>query len=252
MKVRLLPVIEDSAARLMAIDEAILTARSEGKSGNTLRFYKWKPSAVTIGYFQNAEKEVNLDYLKKNGIDIVRRLTGGGAVYHKDELTYSVFLNDNDIEDGKDTLAVFKKICGAIIYGLKEIGIKAEFAPINDIVADGKKVSGNAQTRKGNAILQHGTILLSVDKEMMFKILTVDEDKVKLKNLIKAGERVTSLSDVAGKRIEFDEVRKSIVKGFEDQMDIKFVEGDLSEYEKELIDKFYKEKYNNDEWNMKR
>ena len=236
---RLIPIIAERASMLMAIDEAILTAISEGKSPNTLRFYRWNPPAVSIGYFQSAKKVVNLDYLKQNKIDLVRRATGGGAVYHDQELTYSLFIDQNKLNNGDDILMSYEEICSAIITGLKTIGIDAQFSPINDLLTNSKKFSGNAQTRKHNIILQHGTILLDIDIKRMFSVLNVSEEKISDKKIEAISQRVTSLKS-EGLENNFDTIMKALVKGFETKLNIKFEEFPLTDYELMLANQLEK------------
>ena len=154
---RIIDYTENDAFMNMAIDEAVSEAVGSGESLPTIRFYGWKPSAVSIGYFQSLDKEVDIASCERAGVDIVRRRTGGGAVYHDmvGEITYSVIAPEALFP--KDILASYREICGWIIDSLAILGIKAEFKPINDIVVGNKKISGNAQTRRGGVLLQHGT-----------------------------------------------------------------------------------------------
>jgi len=245
---RLLPDMQASAATLMATDEAILTAITENKSPPTVRFYQWTPPAVTIGYFQNPQKEVDLEYLKQNKIDLVRRITGGGAVYHDKELTYTLFVPTDQISE--DILESYKIICGAIVNGLKTIGINAQFLPINDLLINNKKFSGNAQTRKNGIIMQHGTILLEVDKDKMFSVLNITKEKISDKQITELKRRVTSLS-AETKIKDFAKVRNALVEGFEQQFNTEFTLGQLTEYEIRLQAESII-KYQSKEWTYKR
>ena len=141
---RLLHTENNSAYRNMAIDWAVLKANSEGKIPPTVRFYTWKPSAISIGYFQSLNEEIDIDICKKYGVDYVRRITGGGAVYHENELTYSIVIPESHPQIPKNIMESYGRICGAIIKGLKHLSIESSYVPINDIIVDGKKISGNA------------------------------------------------------------------------------------------------------------
>ena len=114
-------------------------------------------------------------------IDYVRRRTGGGAVYHDTygELTYSIVVDEDHRLVSEDFLETYRKLCSGLVLGLRLLGIPAEFKPINDIVVHGKKISGNAQTRRMHVILQHGTILRKVDPELMFRVLKVPSEKIR-------------------------------------------------------------------------
>jgi lipoate-protein ligase A len=146
----------------------------------------------------------------------------------------------------------YSKICGAIIQGLRYVGINGEYIPINDIIVEGKKISGNAQTRKFKTVLQHGTILLDVDVDKMFLLLKVPNEKIKDKLIEDIKERVTSIRHVKGDKVDFNQLVESMKKGFEDEFDINLVEGSLTGDEKELTKKFENECFSNMEWNYRR
>jgi len=249
---RLIELTINDAYMNMAIDEAILTMIQKGKSPNTIRFYRWNPSAVSIGYFQSLIDEVNVEACKQLNVDIVRRITGGGAVYHdyNGEITYSVIAYKEKLPE--DILESYHVLCNGIVLGLKKLGLNPAFKPINDIVVNGKKISGNAQTRKLNAILQHGTILIDVDVEKMFKVLKVSDEKIKDKMIKSVKERVTSIKNELGKEVNFNEVGEALKKGFEEALNIKLSLGKLTEEEKALAEKLKVEKYSTKEWLYKR
>lgn len=234
----------------MAIDEAICRLRSQGKSPNTIRLYRWKPSAVSIGYFQILEQEVDVDACKRLGVDIIRRITGGGAVYHsyEGEVTYSVIVNQDHPKIPHDILRSYEVICSGITLAMKDLGISAEFKPINDIDVNGKKISGNAQTRRWNVVLQHGTILLDTDIKTMFTVLKISKEKMSDKLIKSAEERVTTIRRELGRRVSFKEAAEALKIAFPKVFDVKLVEGVLSREEKELASKLRKQKYSTPEW----
>jgi lipoate---protein ligase len=240
----------DCGAMQMAIDEAVLISRTKGLSPNTLRFFRWDPVCVSLGYFQSMEKEIDELNLKKFNYDIVRRYSGGGAVLHDNELTYSVILDESEVS--LDVLESYDMICQAIILGLKELGVECEFKAINDILCLGKKISGNAQTRRDGVILQHGTILVDVDVSKMFSVLRVPDEKIKDKMIKHVRERVTCVNDVLGYEVELSKLRDVIISGFEKYFDVEFEFGNLNEFEIELADKLYLEKYSTQSWTNKR
>jgi lipoate---protein ligase len=229
----------------MAIDESLLLS---GKP--TVRLYKWRPSAISIGYFQGIEEEVNLRECKRHGIDVVRRISGGGAVFHDEngEVTYSIVAPENMLP--KNILESCDKICSSIARGLGYLSINAEFSPLNDIVVVGKKISGSAQTRRHGNVLQHGTILIDPDIDMMFSLLNVSAKKMEDKNIDKASKRVTSLVDEVGK-VEETEVTDALVRGFEEGLGMHLIGEEMSEDEIMRIDGLV-EKYGSREWNFKR
>ena len=234
----------------MAVDEAIMTMVSKGKVPATLRFFGWKPAAISIGYFQCLDKEVDLEKCKELGVDYVRRITGGGAVFHDKEITYSICIPEKDVP--KDIMQSYDLICGAIIKGLQSIGIDAKYAPLNDIIVNGKKISGNAQTRKLGVCLQHGTILIDVDVDKMFSLLKVPDEKIRDKMIATVKERVTSINKETGQSVNYNDMAIALRTGFEEQFNVKFKQEQLTDEELELAEFIKKEKFGTLEWNHKR
>lgn len=238
----------------MALDEAIAVARSRSLVPDTLRFFRWEPSAVSIGYFQGMEEEVDTNACDKRGIGYVRRRTGGGAVYHDrdGELTYSMFLIQSHRLVSADFQESYGTLCSGIVNGLRLLGVQAEFKPINDIVVGGRKVSGNAQTRGLNVVHQHGTILLKVDPMLMFAVLKVPNEKIRDKMIKSVEERVTSLRAVLGRDVGFDELKSALLRGFEASFGIRLAPGVLTEFEAQKAEELKAEKYSRREWNYRR
>lgn len=238
----------------MAIDEAICRLRTEGKSPNTIRLYRWKPSAVSIGYFQVLEQEVDVEACKYLGVDIIRRITGGGAVYHsyEGEVTYSVIVNQNHPKIPRDILKSYELICGGIVAAMDNLGIKADFRPINDIDVNGKKISGNAQTRRWNVVLQHGTILLDTDLKTMFSVLKISKEKISDKLIKSAEERVTTIRRELGRKVTFKEAAEALKISFPNIFGVELFESGLNQEEKDLAFRLRKEKYITPEWIYKR
>ncbi len=251
-KWRFLVTNGNNAFRNMAIDRAILVANSKEIVPPTVRFYHWIPSAISIGYFQSLTEEIDLDECKKNGVNYVRRITGGGAVFHENELTYSIVIPESHKEIPKNIMDSYGRICGAIIRGLKHFGIDSTYHPINDILSNGKKISGNAQTRKHKTVLQHGTVLLDVDVEKMFALLKVSNEKMIDKLVSDVKQRVTSAKNVLDRVVSFDEIVDDMKRGFEDEFNVELVEGDLTTEEMNLASDFEKNCFSKKEWNHKR
>jgi len=241
-----------TAAENMAIDYAILTAHSKKMVPPTVRFYGWNPSAISIGYFQHLTEEVNLDACSDHGVDYVRRITGGGAVFHEHELTYSIVISEDHPSISNNILESYKTICGAVMIGLSHLGIHCEYAPINDIIVNGKKISGNAQTRKYQTVLQHGTILMDVDVEKMFDLLKVPNEKIKDKMISDVKERVTSIRHQKGQFLSFDQVASAMKKGFEDAFDVGLEPGILTDQEKKYSENYVSSYFETTDWNYKR
>jgi lipoate-protein ligase A len=240
---------ETHPARMnMAIDEAIAEMLTFNEASPTIRFYGWNPSAVSIGCFQNLEDEVDVELCKELGIDIVRRRTGGGAVYHdKDgEITYSVICPEAMMD--RDINAAYRQICGLIVKGLKMVGITAEFRPINDITVNGKKISGSAQTRRSGIFTQHGTVLYSIDPEVMFSVLKVDREKAVLKGTSDLTELVTSVSKES--KATKNEVLAALVYAFAEGKD--WYLGPMSQDELSRAESISSERYGSDTWTSSR
>jgi len=253
---RLLKTETYNAFMNMAIDEAIMKARIENHVQNTLRFYCWKPSAVSIGRFQNIEKEVQLDNCRKHGIDVVRRITGGGTVYHdsEDEITYSVVANKKDLE-APDITAVYARIYAGLAEAVKILGLRADFNKGNvktcpNLMVKGKKISGSAQSHKKGVVLQHGTLLVDVDLKKMFTFLRVPWARTCMEVVGVAERKITSVKKELGRHVSVEEVKETLVKGFQKALNMKLVRGELTLYEKELAEKLCKEKYATDDWNF--
>ena len=241
----------DNAFTSMAIDEALLKLNAEGKAPNTVRFWRWFPSAVSLGCFQSVEREVDLGVAKRYGVDVVRRITGGGAVFHDHdgELTYSVVCRQGEVPD--DIIESYKLICGGLVRGFERLGLQAEFKPVNDVQVNGKKISGSAQTRRWGSVLQHGTVLISPDVRKMFELLKVSPEKISDKFIASVFERVTTVERELGRKPSFEEVMEAMSKGFESSLDVEFFEDELTNEEFALAAKL-KPKYASDEWLRKR
>ncbi len=236
----------------MALDEAMLKLRVKGLIDDTVRVYRWAPSAVSIGYFQRIRDVVNIAECLRNGIDIVRRQTGGGAVLHMydGEVTYSFVTLPGTVVP-RNIKESFRVVCEAIVESLRLIGANAEFKPVNDVVIGGKKVSGNAQTRKYGGFLQHGTILTRLDTELMSRVLIVPGEKLKDKGVTTIKGRVTSLEKELGRKVDFIEVSKALKQGFEKVFKTKLKESSFTDEELKTACKL-RHKYLDPDWTYMR
>jgi len=219
----------------MAVDEAIAIAVGGGDSMPTLRLYGWRPSAVSIGYFQELEGEVDLGFCASHRILVVRRITGGGAVFHgSGELTYSFSAPAGDRAIPQDVQASYAVICAPIVAALQKLGADARFRPVNDIEVGGRKVSGNAQTRRFGAVLQHGTILVGLDRSLL-PALKVKKAKLEGKGVGAVADRVTTLKDVLGRRIGISQLSVLLAEEFKSAFGCPLVEAPLTGGEEKLI-----------------
>ncbi|MHA1220922.1 MAG: lipoate--protein ligase family protein [Candidatus Heimdallarchaeota archaeon] len=240
----------------MVLDKAILSAVADDEVPNTIRFYRWKPSAVSIGYFQSMNKVIDINKCKELGIDYIRRITGGGAVYHdfEGELTYSVNCQDANPKLPQDITKIYEKLCTGIVNGLQELGVGSVFKPINDIdlTSNGKKISGSALTRKNGVVLQHGTILRQVNVETMFSLLIVPDEKLKTKLITSAKERVSSLEQELGYAPSFKDIRNALGNGLQKVLDIELVYSTITDKEHEEAQNIAKEQFKDEKWLFKR
>ena len=239
-KIRVLETGYNNAALNMAIDEALIENIGDAP---ILRIYGWRPAAVSIGYFQSIREEVDLEKCSKIGVDVVRRLTGGGAVLHETELTYSFITKQYP----QNIMESYRWICETIVISIKRLGFDASFVPLNDIVVKGKKVSGSAQTRRNGVLLQHGTLLLDVDVDKMFCVLKVPSEKFKDKIIKDVKERVTSLAGTT-----FEEMASSLKTSFATKFDAKLLADSMSTEEINHAKWLAERKYNSREWNRRR
>ena len=254
---RLLKLKVRDAFTNMAVDEAILRARIEELVPNTVRFYRWSPSAVSIGRFQDVFQEVHVENCKKHGVDVVRRISGGGAVYHDSdgEITYSVVVGERDL-GLKDIVAAYRLICGGLIEATKMLGVKADFnlgdpRRCPNVTISEKKISGSAQARKGGVLLQHGSFLLDLDLEKMFTFLKVSWAKSPMEVLGIARKRLTSIKHELELTVSTNNAYQALVNGFQKTLNIQLEEGALTGYEKTLAEKLHKEKFSTENWNLK-
>jgi len=266
----------------MAVDEAIMIAHKNGLVPPTIRFYQWSPPAVSLGYFQDLKKEINVKVCQDIGIDIVRRPTGGKAVLHDQELTYSFIIKENDPLVNDSILETYKRISGGIIRGLSYLGIKAELVPLRgklenhlsgrsdkarihhldfksicfsipsqyEVQVEGKKMVGSAQVRKGGVVLQHGSLLIKLEKDKLFSVFNFPSDQIREK--LKSKFKATSLEEILKRKIDFSELSNILPRGFEEEFRVKLVESKLTEPEENISKDLLENKYLTYEWNYKR
>ena len=250
MKWRIINSDLSDPAFTVAADEAIARAVSENKVPNTLHFYRRNVPTISLGYFQQVDKSIDIDFCKRNNIQIVRRITGGSAIYtDPGHLMYGLAVGQDNLPDGRND--AFKMVCGAIVHALKELGIQAEFKPVNDVLVNGRKISGSAQMRRWGIVLQHGSLVMDNTSEMLSNALKQDMAKIQERGQ-KPETYVTSLSEILGTELDLEIIRSALVNGFEEVFNIKFEASGLTDYENELIDQLIAEKYGNKEWNFKR
>ncbi len=243
---RVLRYEKASAAYNMALDEAIAEAVAFRVAGPTIRFYGWDPAAVSIGRFQKLSEVVDMEGCNKLGVDVVRRSTGGGAVFHDQEMTYSVICPEDMMP--ADINEAYRKIGGWIVNALKLIGIEGTFEPINDVLVNGKKISGSAQSRRQGIFVQHGTLIYDLDRVKMFSVLKVPKDKLDSHSIGDPAERVTSVREQ--KKVPWEYVAAAMANAF--IMNREWYAGDLTSDELARTELIARMRYGNDEWTFER
>jgi lipoate-protein ligase A len=235
----------------MALDEAIMEARRDGIALPTLRLYGWCPPAVSIGYFQRLSEEVHVQSCEDSGIDIVRRITGGGAVLHDNEVTYSVVASEEDDSIPLGLEDSYRLICAGIHEGLRTLGIETDISG-NDIVVGSGKISGNAQKRSSGVVLQHGSVFLDADSERMLSVLNLEREKRNRGNTCMLKERMTSLKDISGGKVDFQTVSEHLIRGFGRALGVTFSREEPSKEEADRALDLVRTKYASPEWNGRR
>jgi lipoate-protein ligase A len=240
----------------MAIDEAILETRIENRIDNTIRFYQWNPSAVSIGRFQDTQREVELENCREHGVHVVRRISGGGAVYHDSdyELTYSVVAKQEDL-GSYDVAENYRLICNGLIEGIRSLGLEADYSRGDrrncpNVTVKGRKISGSAQAIRKGTILQHGTLLINVDLTRMFKFLKVSTSGNCADWKHRVDQKITSLTGELGYSPSLLEIEKVIIQGFKRVLKINLIKNTLSEAEFRLADQLRAVKFSTELWNL--
>jgi lipoate-protein ligase A len=232
---RFLDTGQRTAAENMALDDVILECRADGLIPDTVRLLRFKPPAVLVGYHQDVEHEVRLNFVRKAGIDVNRRLTGGGAIYFDESsLGWEVIASKSamphhTIDD------LFHRLCKVAVTALQALGVEASFRPRNDVEVGGRKISGTGGVERGKAFLFQGTLLVDFDVETMIKALRIPLVKLKDKELESAKRRVTCLRWELGYVPSYWEVKKAFKEAFEEVLGVELVEGGLTEAEERML-----------------
>lgn len=239
MKWRILPLESHDPYTNMAIDDALTELVGQGKSPPTIRFYRWKGHGVSLGRSQKVEN-INLESCIRQGVGVVRRRTGGFAVFHDyNDITYSVIAPRTLFSE--KALDIYRKICSWMLDALHELGIDAYIHENIDIRVGQGKISGNAQAWINRSVLQHGTLIYRFDLSKTMDLLNLDDEAL-------VDAEVTSVLDHIDVPYEkvYGAVRRHFLKGKE------YVEAPLTVEEQALVGKLLEEKYRTDEWNLKR
>jgi len=250
-KWRLLTVeVPNRAAMNLAIEEAIFLEKTKKKIPPTVRFWRNR-RAVVVGYSQNVQAEVDLNTCRKEGVEIIRRFSGGGTVYHDmGNLNYTIVLDaDHPLLRGLDIVESYKLFSSGVIEGLKKFGIESIFEPPSNLLIRNKKVSGNAQSRKKGVILHHGTLLVDTDLDLLTRVLNASDEQNNKKTTSQK-KPVTNLAEEIGRHVNIKRVKEALKQGFEKAFSVELIEGILVPEEEKAAYKLCFEKYSKKEWNF--
>ena len=233
---RLLDTPPMTAAENMALDDTLVELRGEGKTPNTIHFLQFSPRAVLVGFHQAVAEEIRVEYCREQGIDINRRITGGGAIFFDEsQLGWEVICGKEFFNINVPNDRLFRILCEPVVTALKYLGVESSFRPRNDIEVNGRKISGTGGTESEGAFLFQGTMLTDFDVDTMLRSLRIPVEKLKAKEIDSVKERVTCLKWELGYCPPIEEIKKGIIKGFEEHLNIRLEPGWLTQEEERVF-----------------
>lgn len=264
----------NSASFNMAMDEALLDWHSEGLIPPVIRFYGWDPATLSIGYFQKVEKEIDMDKVKELGLGFVRRPTGGRGVLHEHELTYSIIVSEDYPDMPATVTQAYRVLSEGLLKGFQNLGLDAYFSVPDtaekradlkkpksavcfdspswyEMVVEGKKVAGSAQTRQKGVILQHGAILLDLDIEKLLSVFKYRKPEIKEAMRKKIPEKAVAINSLREQPASIEECIEAFKAGFQEALDISLKPYILNDEQLQYIKSIEEKKYGNDEWNFR-
>jgi lipoate-protein ligase A len=249
----------------MAIDEAIGRVAAQGMAPPTLRFYMWSPPCVSLGRHQKFS-DIDLEACAARGYDVVRRPTGGRAILHTDELTYSVAAPDDDPRVAGGVMDAYHRLSLGLVTGLRILGIPADEAPgtrragpnvsaacfevpsAYEICVNGHKLMGSAQYRSRRMVLQHGTLPLWGDLTRVVDCLALPDETTREALRRALRERALTIESVLGRAISFDEVAQAMAQGFAQALNLHLEPGELLPIERQMAAELRASKYAHPDW----
>ena len=253
MKYRLIDTIFEGTKGLLSlgIDEALLASVASKEVLPTIRLSRLTDCGVSVGYHQKIEDEVNVKLCNELGIPIARRLTTGGAVMQENEIVYSVIVPIGSYLAPPDVDLSYELICNGIIAGLSLLGINAGFKPLNDVVVNGRKISGSAQTRRSGVLLQQGTILVDVDVDKMFSVLKVNKEKLHGRSLDEVKGNMTWVRRELGFDVPYTFIDEALKTGFSRAWDAEFENDEMNDAEMKDAEDIIEMYFGNVDWNYR-
>lgn len=258
----------------MALDEALLNWHSQGLIPPVIRFYGWQPAALSIGYFQKVEKEIDMEAVERLGLGFVRRPTGGRGVLHEHELTYSIIVSEAYPDMPETVTEAYRVLSEGLLKGFQNLGLEAYFSVPDtenkradlkkpksavcfdapswyEMVVEGKKVAGSAQTRQKGVILQHGAILIDLDAEKLLSVFKFQNEEAKERMRIKIPEKAVAINSLRAKPATAEECVVAFKAGFEQALSIELEPYILTEQQLAEVKALEQKKYANSEWNFR-
>ncbi|MEK6268994.1 MAG: lipoate--protein ligase family protein [Planococcus sp. (in: firmicutes)] len=258
----------------MALDEALLNWHSQGLIPPVIRFYGWQPAALSIGYFQKVEKEIDMEAVERLGLGFVRRPTGGRGVLHEHELTYSIIVSEAYPDMPETVTEAYRVLSEGLLKGFQNLGLEAYFSVPDtenkradlkkpksavcfdapswyEMVVEGKKVAGSAQTRQKGVILQHGAILIDLDAEKLLSVFKFQNEEAKERMRVKIPEKAVAINSLRAKPATAEECVVAFKAGFEQALSIELEPYILTEQQLAEVKALEQKKYANSEWNFR-
>lgn len=249
----------------MAVDESILEHIHRGESIPTLRLYAWDPPCLSLGHAQPFS-DVDVNRLKQRGWEVVRRVTGGRAILHTDEITYSVIAPSNEPRVEGSVLESYNRLAQALLRAVQTLEIPVEMKegkasesttpnPVcfevpstYEITVNGKKLIGSAQARKKEGVLQHGSLPLTGDLTRICQALVFENEVKREEASMRLLERATTVESALGAGVSWEKAQQAFIHAFEAQLGLSFERGALSESESQRAEELVKEKYAHPSW----
>ncbi|GAB3071773.1 biotin/lipoate A/B protein ligase family protein [Salinicoccus sesuvii] len=265
---------KNDAAYNMALDELLMEKVRSGTIPAAIRLYEWKTPTLSIGYFQKMKKEIDIDRVNEYGYELVRRATGGRGVLHDKELTYSVVLPETYPGMPESVTESYRIISQGLLEGFRNLGLDAHFSIPRtkeekkeltnirssvcfdtpswyELVVEGRKIAGSAQTRQSGIIMQHGSILLDVDVDHLFDMFTYANERFKNKMKEAFKEKAVAINQISSKEFSVEALYPAFKKGFEKGLDI-VTEPYILTKDDEVRLLEIKRKYESNEWNYRK
>ncbi|QBP40924.1 lipoate--protein ligase family protein [Paenisporosarcina antarctica] len=259
----------------MALDEALLDWHSEGLLPPVIRFYRWNPATLSIGYFQNVAKEINMEEVKKHNLGFVRRPTGGRGVLHEHELTYSVIVSEDYPNMPRTVTEAYRVLSEGLLIGFQKLGLDAYFSVPDteekksdlknpksavcfdtpswyELVVEGKKVAGSAQTRQKGVILQHGAILLDLDEDKLVSLFNYRSEEMKARVLRGLSEKAVAINRIRKTPATIEECIEAFKSGFAEGLNVNLEPYSLTNDQIEYVKALETRRYANDDWTYRK